>query len=314
MRRPETYRVYQSVIEKHVAVSTIATMPLQRLRTSDLEAYYGTLKAAPASLAVHHAVLHRSLKQAVRDRLLTMNPAALVERRSRPKTEQTAASRLNCWSASEARRFLNVVAKTAPPQLAAFCFLALDTGARKSELHGLKWTDINLDAGTVSIQRQLDEAGTEPVFGPPKTGRARTVTLGPETVAQLGAHRKAQNELRMKNRTSYSDFGLVFAKEHEDLQRPEMRLGQPLNTLSERRFQALVTAAGVPRITAHGLRHTSATLLLGAGVPAHVVAARLGHRDGSVTLSTYAHALPNLQQDAAARLANLAPRMRPENS
>jgi integrase len=304
MRRPETYRVYGHVADR-IAKSPLATIPLQRLQASDLERYYATLQAAHATVQVHRAVLHRALKQAMRDRLLNANPAALVERPSKPKGATTARAKTNCWSVAEARQFLSAVAKEASPQLSAFCFLALDSGARKSELAALKWSDVDLDAGEVVIERQLDKAGREPVFGPPKTGRSRTVTIGPETVQKLRAHKASQAALRLKNGAAYENFGLVFAREHEDLQRPEHRLGGPLKTLSGARFRALVAKADVPRISPHGLRHTVATTLLGAGVPVHVVAARLGHRDGSVTLSVYAHALPTLQQEATARLSSL---------
>jgi integrase len=68
--------------------------------------------------------------------------------------------------------------------------------------------------------------------------------------------------------------------------------GQPIATLSGRRFKKVVTAAGVKRIKFHGLRHTCATLILGAGEPVHVVAQRLGHAKATITLEVYAHALP----------------------
>ena len=111
--------------------------------------------------------------------------------------------------------------------------------------------------------------------------------------------------MKMKNRTSYKDFGLIFAREAEDLQTPEAELGQPLTTLSESRFVTLLKEAGVRQIKFHGLRHTCATLLLQAGTPVHVVSQRLGHAKASMTLDVYAHALENAQQDAAARLGAL---------
>jgi integrase len=107
----------------------------------------------------------------------------------------------------------------------------------------------------------------------------------------------------MKNRTTYKDFGLVFAKEPEDLQTPEAALGQPLKTLSETRFVQLTKQAGVRTIKFHGLRHSCATLMLAAGVPVHVVSQGLGHAKATMTLDVYSHALPSLQQDAASRLA-----------
>lgn len=297
MRRPGTYRVYGSMIETHVAASTLALVPLQKLRGSDIERFYADLTLAPSSVTVLHAVIHRALRKAVKDKLLTVNPAVDLERR-RPTA--SAAAREHCWSATEARRVLTEVA-TSTPQLAAFVYLALDSGARKSEIDGLTWADIDLDTATLTVARQLDEAGREPVWGPTKTKRVRTLTLTGETVAALRTHRQAQRQLKMKNRATYVDYGLIFAKEDVDLQTPAARLGEPLTTLSDHRFQHLVKAAGVRRIKFHGVRHTVATLSLQAGVPPHVVAVRLGHSVMEL-MKTYAHALPGMQQDAAARL------------
>lgn len=304
MRRPETYRVYKSIIETHIAPSTLALIPLQRLRGTDMERYYADLPgAAPASLSVHHAILHRALKKAVKDQLLSVNPAIDLDRR-RPTKDRSRGAREHCWSAIEARRFIET-AKMATPQVAAYSFLALDSGARKAELNGFTWPDLDLDTATLTIARQLDKAGLEPVFGVTKTGCARTVTLGDETITQLRIHKRTQAVLRMRNRTTYKDFGLIFAKEPEDLQTPEAALGQPLTTLSGARFSRLAKRAGVKRIKFHGLRHTCATLLLGAGTPVQVVSQRLGHAKVSMTLDTYAHALPTMQHDAAARLGQL---------
>jgi integrase len=301
MRRPATYRLYSTVIEHHIAKSTLAGIPLQKVRGSDIENYFAHLKLAPGSVQVHNAVLHSAFRKAVKDRLLSVNPCVDLER---VRPSKGASVREHCWSALEAQRFL-IAAQTAGAQSAAFFGLALDTGARKSELHGLLWTDVDLESGALTIARQLDKAGVEPVFGPTKTGRSRTLTLGSETVTLLRAHKRHQAELKMANRTTYQDHGLLFAKEPEDLLTPLAALGQPQNTLSETRFKRLIKLAGVKEIKFHGLRHTSITLMLSAGVPVHVVAARVGHRDVSMTLNVYAHALPDQQADAASRLGAL---------
>jgi integrase len=302
MRRASTYALYRSVIEKHLSRSSVALVPLQKLRASHLERYLADVPVAAGSLAVHHSILHRALRKAVKDGLLTVSPAGDLERR-RAKTDRAEAARSNCWSPTEARCFLET-ARTADPQMSAFAFLALDSGARKSELHGLAWAHIDFDSGVLLVERQLLRAGVEPIFGPTKTGGSRSLSLGEETIEQLRIHRQAQLELKMKNRTTYKDFGLVFAKQAEDVQRPLDGVGQPLRTLGEARFQRLVKQAGVKRIKFHGCRHSCASLLLQAGVPPHVVAARLGH-SVIMLMRTYAHALPNQQQDAAVRLSTL---------
>lgn len=256
---------------------------------------------------MHHAILHRALKKAVKDRLISINPAVDIDR---PKTVQdlTTAARANCWTVAQARAFLKA-ANGSGVQTSAFFNLALDTGARKSELYGLGWKHIDLDRALITIDRQLDVAGVaptfEPVFGPTKTKRSRTVSIAPETVVRLRVHKRQQAALRMKNRTTYQDFGLVFAREPEHLQTPDAKLGQPLTTFSSGTFAKLIGTADVPSVKFHGMRHTSATLLIAAGVPMPVVAERLGHSKVSMTADTYAHVLPDQQQSAAATLGAL---------
>jgi len=301
LRRPETYRVYGSFIEQHVAKAPVGLIPLQKLTGSDLERFYADLTTlSPASLQVLAAIVHTALKKAVRDKLITNNPAIDLEHR-RP-THDHAAAREHCWSAVEARRFLATTGE-ADAQTAAFFALALDTGARRSELPALTWADVDLDTGLITISKQLDEAGAAPVFGPTKTKQTRSFSLGDETLTLLRAHKKAQASLKMKNRKTYKDFNLIFAREPKDLTTPKAALGQPLETLSGYPFVRLMKAAKVKKIKFHGLRHTSITLALAAGVPVHVVSRRVGHKNVAMTLNIYSHALPDMQQDAAAKLA-----------
>lgn len=306
-KRPETYRVYRTFIETHIAAARLAQLPLQKVRKSDIENFYNVdLRAlSPSSVTVCHAVLSKAMRDAVDDGILQASPAERAQNRRRIEDDASVAhAEQHCWSAAQAGDFL-AAADAAGPQVAAFFRLALDCGARKSELLGLAWDAIDLTTGTVTISRQLDKAGPTPVFGPLKTKRRRKVTLNAETIQRLKAHRAQQRELRMANRTTYTDCGLVFAREQEHLQRPMTALGQPCPALAARHFQQVTEAAGVRVIKFHGLRHTCATLSLQAGVPVHAVKDRLGHADASMTLNVYGHVLPDMQQDAADRLGAL---------
>ena len=178
---------------------------------------------------------------------------------------------------------------------------------RKAELCGLAWKHVELDAQQILVERQLIKPGPNPTFGLPKNGRSRTVAITAETVALLKAHKRHQAALKMANRATYTDHSLVFAKEYGHLRRRVDYLGHPLqmNNLGERSFAPLCKVAGVRRVTFHALRHTCATLLLGAGEPVHVVSDRLGHRDVSVTLNTYAHVLEAHARGAADRIGAL---------
>jgi integrase len=300
MRTPATYRSYLWVVD-HVAKSPLGALPLSKLRPTHLERHYADLKLTPSSVSVQHALIRRALQTAVRDRLIATNPATAVSKvrvgKDRPQVRE------HCWTADEARSFL-AAAKRGSPQEAAFYALALETGARKGELHGLKWADVDLDAATATIARQLLAPTVPPEYGPPKNGTTRSVDLSAGTVALLKAHKKAQAALKMANRMTYRDHGLVFALEAEHLCMPGGKLGDPMrpSRLADHDFKRLTKAAGLKPIKFHGLRHTCATLALGNGAPVHVVAARLGHMDATVTLRVYAHALPSQQRHAADRL------------
>jgi integrase len=299
-RTQRTYVTYKGVIETHIKPA-LGALRLQALKPIDLERYYGSLTGlAPATVRLHHATLSAALKAAERSGLVYRNVATIAGNRPRvPQTHEDVTAHV--WEAHEARRFLET-AKTAGPQKAAFYALALDSGARKSELAGLKWTDLDLQRGRLTIQRQLLDGGE---FGSTKTGKARTIELGVETLALLKAHKVHQAELKLRNRTVYHDGGLLFAREwDEDIGRHRLGLPIAVKGLS-RGFDRLAKTAGVRRIKIHGLRHKCATLLLSAGVPANVVQHRLGHSNVAMTLGIYSHALPSMQQDAAARLGAL---------
>lgn len=306
-RRPRTYATYTSVI--HSLTATLGAIPLQKLKPIDVQAYYAKhAKLAPATMRLHAATLSAAVKSAVKNGMVVRNVVPLAD--GRPKIAHSAdAIVANCLDVDEARRLL-AAAKTAGPRAAAFYALALDSGARIAELAGLKWTDIDIEKGQVKIMRQLAAAKlTEEKtvqFGPTKTGRVRTIDVGPETVALLKAHRRNQNELKMKHRANWRECGLVFTKEQSDALGVHLELGTPIqfhNVNDVGEFPRLLDAAKCKRITFHGLRHSSATLLLVAGTHVKIVSERLGHAKVSVTMDVYSHVLPTMQRGAAASLS-----------
>ena len=299
-RTLRAYDTYKSAITRHLQPK-LGAIRLQELLAVDIERYHATLGLAPATGEKHHAILNSALKAAVRADLVARNVAPLATNKPRaPEGHEDVLAHV--WEAHEAKQFL-ATAKAAGAQPAAFYSLALETGMRKGELGGLRWSDLGA-SGTLTVQRQLVKPGSQPIFGPVKNKAPRQLELAPATVALLRTHRAHQAEIKLRNRQHYHDHGLMFAKEWSDLQRRYDTLGDPLqvNNLGQREFAKLLKASAVRRIKFHGMRHTCATLLLQAGVPAHVVQQRLGHKRIEMTLSTYAHALPSMQQDAAARL------------
>jgi integrase len=294
-RGDRTYEVYRNIVQTHVKPSPLGHILLQRVTPSDIEHYHSTKsQLSVATLRLHHTVLSSAFALAKRDGKVRDNVARDAERPTRPRQLQKPKA----WSQDETRKVLDAAERTGK-QVAAFFALALDSGARKGELLGLRWTDVDLVAHTIRIERQLMEGGSQPVFGPTKTGNERTVSICDRTVLLLKDHKREQAELKLANRLHYADHGLVFAQTFEN--RGELGTPIPLATLA-RMLEKLIRETRVTRINVHGLRHTCATLLLAAGERPNVVAERLGHSKTSMTMDVYVHSLPSQQEDAARRM------------
>ncbi|MDA0798745.1 MAG: tyrosine-type recombinase/integrase, partial [Chloroflexi bacterium] len=183
---------------------------------------------------------------------------------------------------------------------AAF-YLDAYTGLRRSELLALRWRDVDLDMGTLSVVQTLHQLSDgRLVFEAPKSRKGRrSVALSPSTVLALRAHREQEEAVRPLGRDS-----LVFANLDGSPLRPASmtqvwrRLTKSLEKKAKDAGQKSLGLAGV---RLHDLRHTHATLMLKAGVHPKVVQERLGHSNISITLDTYSHVVPGLQEAAALR-------------
>lgn len=190
----------------------------------------------------------------------------------------------------------------ADDRLYALWLLLAGTGMRRGEALGLGPEHLDLDRARVAIQRSLVAVRgrgeeREASFSEPKTDKSRrSVALDPASVETLRAHRRRQLEERIALGPAWQDRGLVFCRE-DGLELDPDWVGK--------RFGALSSAAGLPAIRLHDLRHTHATLALQADIHPKVVSERLGHSTISMTLDTYSHAIPAMQEDAAVRVAAL---------
>jgi integrase len=266
--------------------------PLSRLQPLAIQSFYNDLRRSghmrregglsEQTLLHIHKVLTAALSQAVRWRLLAFNPADDVN------PPRPARIEMHTLSAEEMRSLLEAADGTA---LFAPTLLWLTTGLRRGELLGLMWRDLDRAAGRLSIVRSLEETKTGLRLKAPKTARStRTLTLPQVALDCLTRHEVAQKEYRLRLGASYQDQGLIFPGADGCPQ-------QPRNITKA--FAALVRKANVPKVSIHGLRHTHITELLRAGVHAKVVSERAGHSSVAFTLQRYAHALPDMQQDAA---------------
>ena len=296
--RPSTHATYTTLCRTHVAPA-VGTMPLQQLSGSRLNKLYGDLLEAgrrdgKGGLSIRtvrhvHTTIHTALGEAVRWGRVYRNVADLATP-PRQRTKKRPAT----WTAEELRAFLEQVRDD---RLYAFYHLAGSTGMRRGEVAGLTWRDVDLAAGRLSVSQTVISVNYEIMFSAAKTGAgARSIALDPGTVGVLRHHRKAQLEERLALGGYAEDHDLVFCELD----------GSPLHPSNlSKRFDRLVRASGLPRLRFHDLRHTHATLALRAGVHPKIVSERLGHADIAITLNTYSHAIPAMQEEAAAKVAAL---------
>ncbi|HEY3925878.1 MAG TPA: site-specific integrase [Acidothermaceae bacterium] len=174
-----------------------------------------------------------------------------------------------------------------------FWHLAIHTGMRRGELLGLKWADVDLAHGQVSVRRGVVAVGYQVQISEPKTARSRRlVALDDATVRLLEEHRSVRNAAG----GSVAGSAFLFAGADGHPFHPDHVYG---------RFVRLRSLAGLPAIRFHDLRHTHATLALASGVNPKIISERLGHASVAFTMDVYSHAIPSLQADAARALADL---------
>lgn len=236
-----------------------------------------------------HDVPHMALEDARLDGLIPANPAARAVPPKRDPRAEEIDDGPQIWTVEQVARFLDAV-EDHPGR--ALWHLAVGTGARRAELLGVRWRDVNLEDATVTFQRSLTVIGRTPRLGATKSGRRRTLAVGPTVVAALrrprreqAVHARAAGE-RWRNR-----WQLVFTH-------PDGRNLHPHVITAE--FRQPVRELDVPAIRLHDLRHTHASLLLAQGTPMKVISERLEHSSFTVTMDTYAHLLPGMDQEAVA--------------
>ena len=282
------------IVERHL-IPELGGYRLAELRPLHVQAYLtqarkagrknGSGGLAGATLLKHFEVLHSALGQAVRWELIPRNPADAVDR---PRIDKKPGQAIRALSAGEVAGLLAAAAET---RLYTPILVAVTTGLRRGELLALRWSDLDLEKATLSVNRALEEIGTGVAFKAPKTARGRrTMPLAQTTVQALRDHHRAQAELKLRLGPAYVDQDLVFAT-------PEGGVWYLSNF--SRAFRSFEARHGY-EFRFHDLRHTHASLLLAQGAHVKVVQERLGHASVTMTMDTYSHLLPGVQEAAVA--------------
>ena len=231
-----------------------------------------------------HRVLKQALSQAVRWQLLTRNPTEAVDP---PKVER---HRITTYDMPQTAALIDAVRGTRmfiPTLLAVLC------GMRRGEIAALHWRNVDLSMGQISIVASAEQMNSGVRLKETKSGRARTVAMSGTVRDELRLHRvqQAQDMLKLGTRLTDENFVAAFAD------------GSPMQpTFITHEWVRVIRATSLPRVRFHDLRHAHATHMLSSGIHPKVASERLGHSKVGITLDLYSHVLPDMQEDAAAKM------------
>jgi integrase len=304
--RPNTREEWDGYVRNHL--SRLGQIRLQQLSMQHILDCYAELRQSgnqrtgrglsPKSVWNVHLCLSRALKDAVKRRLLADNPARGAIRPPKDRPD------IHFWTSVEFTRFLAWNVGRDDLQDVALYQLAVQTGMRRGELLGLRWSDIDWEARTVTSRQSLSvRRQGVPRFGPTKTRSSRrTIDLSGESAAALTVWGWFQDDQQRQWAELYQNSGLVFCHENGVAHDPRH---------IDRRFLKHVTGAGVKRIRFHDLRHSSAVIgLRELGEWPDEVSKRLGHESVGFTLDTYSHLLPQRGKEIAIEFDRLVEKRR----
>ncbi|MDQ3816453.1 MAG: site-specific integrase [Acidobacteriota bacterium] len=292
LRASERTSYGHEVLFNRYFLKALGHKQLEKLHAMDIQKAYGEMLARGLSAQTvrhAHSTLRCALKQAVKWNLLPRNPAELVELPKVPRKERRVLS------AEEAQRFITACEEM--PRGLIF-EVALLTGMRPEEYLALKWSDLDFERCTAQVRRAVVRHKKKWSFEETKTSKSRRlISLPLPLMRKLLAHKRQQMESRLKIGSEWQAHDLVFCSEW----------GTPLSipNLTYRYFRPILERAKIPRIRLYDLRHSCATLLLLAEENPKGVSERLGHSTIVLTLDTYSHVLPTMQEKATARLERL---------
>ncbi|MFB6357071.1 MAG: tyrosine-type recombinase/integrase [bacterium] len=287
---------YKNAIQRHIKPS-IGDIPLKDLTTKRIQKYYnhkmesGGIRndngLASSTVRKHHVILHKALDMAVKWGDIRANPTEAVDPPKSTPTEKT----MNYMDTEQTHRFLELC--DTQDWYGSVLKVAVLTGLRMEELRGMRWKDLDMERGTLSIVKTVvTTTENEHIVKEPKSSESnRTVSIPQRTLTILQDWKVTQHKQRMELGSAWEgDDGRIFTTQLGTIPHP---------TSFRRSLKNVLERGELPDLRFHDLRHTHATIMLEQGQHPKVVAERLGHSSVQVTLDRYSHALPNMQDDAA---------------
>jgi integrase len=306
--KPKTYTAYESQVRLHL-IPALGNRPLLKLQPQEVREFMRSKAEAgfsPTSIRDFRATLRAGLNVAVHDGLIARNVAMLAKP---PRLEKTP---LRVFTTEEARRFLEIVKGH---RLEAVFTVALALGLREGEILGLRWRDVDLEAGSLHVACSLQrvkrpkEKKSKLELLPPKTERSkRTISPLPQVaISTLQAHRARQEEERRQCGALWHETGMVFTTSIGTMLEPRnmarsfysiLNTPDPNDPEPDPKKKRKL----LPRLRFHDLRHSAATLLLAQGLHPRYIMELLGHSSITVTMNVYGHVLDEMRRETARQI------------
>ncbi|WP_298029613.1 tyrosine-type recombinase/integrase [uncultured Dysosmobacter sp.] len=294
--KPRTLEIYKTDIRVHIKPA-LGAVRLEALTTQMIQSFYNDLgkpaKERPEGLSPKtvkniHGVLHKALQQAVLIGSLRFNP---TEACTLPRQEKRELAPLDD---EQITAFLAAIQDS---PLKTLLTVTLFTGMREGEILGLMWDCVDFNAGTITINKQLqryrESGGGVYRLSVPKNSKGRTITPAASVMALLKQHRAIQAAQRLRAGRLWEDSGFAFTDE----------LGHHLtNSIVYRAFKRAAAEIGRPDARFHDLRHSYAVASIRSGDDIKTVQENLGHATASFTLDVYGHVTKQMKQASAGRM------------
>lgn len=284
--KPATVASYKTIVNTHLKPGLGATK-LDTLNAHTIQGFYNNLEASPKTVKNVHGVLHKAMQQAVNNGYIRFNPteACVLPRVEKKEIQPLDETQITAFlKAIHGHKFENLYIVT------------LFTGLREGEALGLLWDCVDLEKGTLQINKQLQlsrSSGGEYVLVPTKNSKGRSITLAPYVVTILRKERRQQLENKMRYGECWSNSGFVFTDE----------LGRHLkHSTVYKNFKAVTKDMGLPDARFHDLRHSYAVASIKSGDDIKTVQENLGHATASFTLDVYGHVTEQMKKESAARM------------
>lgn len=290
---PKTY-----VSNKHWVsniTKSIGHIHLADLNAKVLEEFYNELRNntnySDKTIQHHYTILSTALNKAVIWGYILNNPNTRIEK---PKVRK---KEISCYSPEEVEKLVEVL-KNEPTKYQALIMLALDSGARRGEITGLTWEDIDFNKSAININKSTQYTKELGIFEKEtKTSTSdRIIYISQTTMEILKRHKNEQLKMQVRLGNKWKNSKRVFTSEFGDDMHPDV----PSQILEK-----IINKYNLKRITFHGLRHTSISLQISSGIQTQIISKRAGHSSVSVTHNTYSHFFENEFKEVATAMDNI---------